>query len=166
MNKKILVTALCAMMALTGCQGNAKDETNDIAIGQNENVQIPNPLVSYDTLKEASDAVGFTITLPKELEESVSKYIVIYSDLLEINVTTNENSIIIRKKEGNEDISGNFTSFEETETIDIDGMQVTIKGSQGLVNLATWTDGGYSFSIDMNNGVDTDTVRNYIGQIK
>ena len=52
--------------------------------------------------------------------------------------------IRIRKASGNEDISGDYTQYTDTNIATIGELKVTMKGENGQTNLATWTDNGYT----------------------
>jgi hypothetical protein len=59
-----------------------------------------------------------------------------------------DNSLLIRKAAGADDISGDSTNYSEINTVAAGGLQVTMKGENGTVSVATWTDGGYTYAVD------------------
>ena len=48
---------------------------------------------------------------------------------------------------GSDDISGDFNQYAESNAVDVDGRSVTLQGNDGQVQLATWLDGDYTYSI-------------------
>ena len=75
-------------------------------------------------------------------------------------------SIVIRKGTGSDDISGDYNTYDETSTLDVDGITVTTKGSEGLINVATWTNGDFSFSITATAGLDSDGITELVQAIQ
>lgn len=131
-----------------------------------ENVKIPSPFTKCDTLEEASLLAGFDIELPDSLEGYSTRIIqtakfddnssmidVIYQNNTDVDTEngttalTNEDEIRIRKSNTTEEISGDYTEYGESHDIIVDELTVTMKGNQGNVSLATWTDGTYMYSI-------------------
>ena len=51
------------------------------------------------------------------------------------------------------DISGDHTSYDTQGTLTVDGLDIAVRGS-GLLNVALWTDDGYAFSVQTNDGLD------------
>ena len=60
-------------------------------------------------------------------------------------------------------ISGDYNSYAEAAVSEMDGMEVTMKGDAGKVNLAVWTNGEYTYSVSasagMSRGEMTDLIR-------
>ena len=42
---------------------------------------------------------------------------------------------------------GDFNQYAESNAVDVDGRSVTLQGNDGQVQLATWLDGDYTYSI-------------------
>ena len=59
----------------------------------------------------------------------------------------------IRKAPGADDVSGDYNEYAETETVDAGGVSVTMKGENGLVKLAIWTNGDYSYALSVENAI-------------
>ena len=59
----------------------------------------------------------------------------------------------IRKAPGADDVSGDYNEYAETETVDAGGVSVTMKGENGLVKLAVWTNGDYSYALSVENAI-------------
>ena len=70
----------------------------------------------------------------------------------------NDDEIRFRKGLGDEDISGNYNDFSEKSDVNVDGSTVQMKGSDGKVNLATWSADGYSYSIDSTEAMDKTAI--------
>lgn len=130
--------------------------------------QIPNPLVNYKTLDEARKAVGFSFAVPTNLPTNyeMKDIIVISNNLAEIFYQQDNQEILYRAAKGNEDISGNYTVYEEVKTVTVGNTKVTVKGKSGLINLATWTKDGISYSLDFDEACDLKSVTSIIESIQ
>lgn len=136
------------------------------AENEGDNTQIPNPFVVCDTFEEAGKLAGFDFTAPatadgyqfKEIsaiENEMAQIVYFNSDEMdgltdeELNeidwkkVDFSGHDLTIRKAPGDEDISGVYTEYPEMYQITVDGKEVTIKGEDGKVNVASWNAEGY-----------------------
>lgn len=132
-------------------------------------VEIPNPFVNCETTDEAGKLAGFEIAVPEELAGYDGRAIRAMEDsMIEIIYQNSESGkeVRVRKGTGSEDISGDFNSYAETESAVVDDLQVTLKGEDGNVSVATWTDGTYAFSITTDVEMDTDSMTELIRNVK
>ena len=72
----------------------------------------------------------------------------------------------IRKAKGGDDISGDYNVYEAVETRTADGRTVTLKGNDGKVMLATWTDGDYTYCLGFAEGVAEEKMLSLVNGIK
>jgi hypothetical protein len=130
--------------------------------------QLPNPLVSYSTLDEARKAVGFAFAVPTSFPTEYQRkdIIVIGNYLAEIFYNKGDQKILYRTARGNSDISGNDTAYEEVKTVAVGSSKVTMKGKNGLVNLAIWSKDGISYSLDFDEACDQNTVFSIVAGVK
>ena len=139
-----------------------------------DSTQIPNPWESYDTADAAANAAGFTLTAPEAISGSSAKtYQVMNSGdgevIFEILFETGadgERAAYICKAAGTDDISGDYNDYAETETLDVNSRSVTMKGHDGLVNLALWTDGGYSYALNVSEGLSRSDIAALVAEIQ
>lgn len=113
----------------------------------------------YSSVEELSSAVGFDVGelgyVPYGAE--ASGYVSIGEDLAQVMYESEEGSVTYRKSSGNEDNSGDYNVYENTETGCLkDGTEVIMKGSGELWQLAVWQKDGYSYSLSFYPGVDKD----------
>ena len=166
--KKIMILTLCVIMAisLVAC-GNktAEDDTSTPpTMGNGGTTQVVNPFVKCDDITQAEKLAGFTFTLPTGFEPTVIR--AAENDMIEAIAGNDENEIRIRKANGNEDISGNYNEYAEVQEIEIDTKNVTIKGNDGVINVATWTDGEYTYSIGTTSGLSVDEITTLVAETK
>ena len=150
-----LVLSLVMMLSLTAMAGS------EPAVG------LPNPWVEYDSLEAAAEAAGFELRIPYIPEElKITAIRLIEGSLLEVVYELDGNSIVYRQGPGEEDISGDFTEYEETATEKIEGTEVSVtyKGNGGLVSLMTWQDAGFAYAFYFTPGFD-ETDAEVVGQI-
>lgn len=162
--KKLLIFTLTAAMllSLAACAQSAKPaaepeqtaQTETTEKTDTENVQIPNPWTDYDSQPDAAQAAGFDLTAPAEISGCAEKtYRVLNADgdvMFEIIYASGEDEVArVRKAPGADDVSGDYNEYAETESVDVDGVSVTMKGKGGLVSLAVWTTGDYSYALSV-----------------
>ena len=67
--------------------------------------------------------------------------------LTEVQYSSGNARLCLRKATGSEDISGDFNQYAESNAVDVDGRSVPLQGTDSQVQLATWLDGNYPYSI-------------------
>ncbi len=161
--KKILVVLLGIVMifSLAACQ---KDD------GGKD--QIANPWQDFETLDKAEETAGFKLDAPAELTGYPNKHIqAIKEEMIQIFYEAeaegeNVDTVLIRKGKGSEDISGDYNEYKETEEAEVNGNKVTVKGNEGKVSLAIWTEGDYSYSVSVSGGAEKETVLSIVEAVK
>lgn len=119
-------------------------------------MEIPNPFMEHDSMKEAEEAAGFSLVVPETMND-FSKRI--------IRTTAAENhaamiEVIYR--------SGDYTHYAENSTITVDNMEVSIKGENGRIRLATWNQGDYTYSIGFyfGKGISAEDLNGVIASVQ
>lgn len=80
---------------------------------------------------------GYSITIIQAIENS----------MIQVIYQKGNHQLYVRKAIGEYDISGDDKKYDEVEKITVKGRKVKIKGNDGKVNTAIWSNKGYSFSI-------------------
>lgn len=122
----------------------------------------------YSSAKELSKNMGFQITdipdkiLPYKISEKV--YYNYGNGLAEIQyVSEKAQYIVYRKQTGkNKDISEDYTEYNKTTTIKIHSINICLKGEKNKYNLATWSKGNYSYSLNFSDGITKNTFQNIL----
>lgn len=171
--KKFITLALCAIIALsfTACSDKTNTNDNQSEKTGEENQQIPNPFIDCETINDASKIAGFTITVPEKMPEGYVQDSIeaVENEILQIFYVNGDKTILIRKARGNEDISGDYNTYSENNTITIGNLNVSTKGNDGKVNVATWVNGEFTYAIIVNSGevgLDSTTIRDMIIDIQ
>lgn len=196
--KKMIALALSAVMALSlvacGDKENPVDDNTNI-VGddpatwgptsdseQKSDVEIPDPFSECGSLEEAAQNAGFSFDVPEAVDGYAQRIIrtmadedgstmveVIYQNEIDENENTDSaDEIRMRKANGDEDISGDYTEYSETSSLTVGNIQVTVKGEHGNINLATWTDNGYTYSIGVysETGITAEEMSDFIAAVK
>lgn len=114
-----------------------------------DTAQIPNPWTECATLADAAALTGYDFTVPDSVDGYTDISITVLTDeqLTEVQYTAGNDRLCLRKAPGSDDISGDYNQYAESNAVDVDGRSVTLQGNDGQVQLATWLDGDYTYSI-------------------
>ncbi len=178
MKKKLVVCTLCGMMAMSaitcgmGCNVFAADNGEAPVIAtQKEGEQIPNPWKEYTSVKDAENAVGFSVKLPKKISGYTKDMIqAIDGSFLQVFYKNGNKEILIRKAlvSQGKDISGDYNVYDVTKKVTVKGKKgkVTIKGTEKKKNLAVWSDGTYSYSLYTSAGMSQKALIRLVKQVQ
>lgn len=160
--KRIFSLALGTALALSlvACGSNDNPAADNSKPGA---VQPPSNYVDCDTLEEAIEMAGIEISIPEVIKG--------YDDctfranktdgMIEVIFQNDDDEIRFRKGLGDEDISGNYNNFSEKNEVELDGTVITMKGTDGKVNVAVWSKDGYAYSIDCTTAVEKITMTDF-----
>lgn len=114
-----------------------------------DTAQIPNPWTGCTTLADAAALTGYDFTVPDSVDgyPDVTIAVLESEQLTEVQYSSGNARLCLRKATGSDDISGDFNQYAESNAVDVDGRSVTLQGNDGQVQLATWLDGDYTYSI-------------------
>lgn len=162
--KKFLTIILMMLLCIFVSSCESKEEP-EVGIG--------NPFTEVKTIEEAEKLAGFSINLPKEtfVDNPDIQIRVIKDELIEVSYHGSEKWIVIRKglDKGEEDISGDYNEYPEQITNFVNGRDFIFRGQDGKINVVTWKEGDYMYSVNINPGgigIDYDVVIQILSQIK
>lgn len=143
MMKAILVGVLAGVLG--GCEAE-NDEASTISAA------IANMWTEYETQEEAQDD-GFEFEAPYQIDDYTA-YVyrsmkAAINNVEEVDYKNDsDEELTLRKGECEEDeISGDYNTYDNSETVDVNGNSVTISGNDDTYSLATWTNGDYAYSV-------------------
>ena len=171
MKKILLISVLCLAIIACGKKEEAQQEATQVTeTTQGQSTEIPNPFIEAKNLDEASKIAGFTLSVPANYEDYKKQTIqAIENDMIEViyfNDTDNE-GLRIRKAKGTDDISGDYNEYKNVETVKVGDYDVTEKSDGKNIFVATWTDGTYSYAIDIDRAeLSKEDIENLISNIK
>ena len=158
---KLLSMAACLaviIIAVSALRSPAQVSPND-DLQTNEGdtpgfVQGGADIVEPDSAAALSAAVGFEVNdidLPFTPEQT--EYISYWHELAEIDYTGAGKTARYRKAAGTEDCSGDYNVYTDVTEFEAGSITVTLKGDAGQYTLAIWTDGSYSYSLSLSDGL-------------
>lgn len=120
-------------------------------------VQVLPPFRQVDSLDALSEAVGFPVTevskLPFDLVNTT--YTAYDEGTAEITYTgPDDQTATYRQSLGTADNSGDYTLYEDTQVVPENN--ATLKGQDQSYTLALWTDGTYTYSLNLSTGLSAD----------
>ena len=126
--------------------------TVSIQAPSSSSTSLANPFTEYDTLAQAEEAAGFSLQMPDRVPNWMDsmRFRVADDTMIEVLIQGGDQELCIRKAPGDSDISGDFTVYEWTQTVDADGITLELRGNGDYARVAIWTRDGYTFSITTN----------------
>ena len=119
-------------------------------------VMLNNTFVEAEGIKEVGKIAGFDINISEQLfdDSYEMESRAIPNKLIEIVYKGLDKWVIIRKSiyEGDDDVSGDYNEYPEIKEKNYKNGKVVYKGMEDKINLVTWKDGKYAYSINMNPG--------------
>lgn len=159
----MLVVSLVAA-PLGGCkaQGDANEGSTGTSADANRSQaeQVANPWVDCPSLDEAESVAGFQASMPAALDgygdasfQAVSGETIqaTYGDTAAASAPV----ACVRKSLGEgQDVSGDYNDYPDSGTVDVEGAEVSLRGSGGSWSAATWDRDGFSYAITLTGGQD------------
>ena len=126
--------------------------TVSIQAPSSSSTSLANPFTEYDTLAQAEEAAGFSLQMPDRVPNWMDsmRFRVADDTMIEVLIQGGDQELCIRKAPGDSDISGDFTIYAWTQTVDADGITLELRGNGDYARVAIWTRDGYTFSITTN----------------
>ena len=153
-------------------QGNAEiTEFTDLSepSGEAFAVQIANPFIDVSDLEVAAKLAGFEMAVPESIEGYPEIMIqAVENDMIQVFYHEGEpgedgyKEVLVRKAVGSEDISGDYNEYSENSTENINGADVELRGDNGLIKVAAWTQGGYTYAIDSSEGLTKEQIESFV----
>ena len=159
--------------------GSSAPMTSGISVEPTEpNFIMPSPVHVFTTVKEAAEYMNITPQMPKLLPVgfNIQSVITLEKDILQVVYVYEPGAepyynkaggalIIYRSSKLTGDISGDHKIYKVIETERVDGTKVTFKGSDKMVNLASWMKDGQNHSLDFYRPVTRDMAKAMIRNI-
>lgn len=162
--KKYISIAACLIVCIAG----TLLIPNLMKLEQKPPLQVVPDIVEYTSKSNLSYDVGFEVkdvqNIPFDVEEI--KYISYWRELAEVIYSGKNNTLIFRMSVGGNDISGDHNVYEEVKSYSVDSYTVTLKGSNGLYNLAIWSDGEFSYALQLKAALSATDLSYIIQSIK
>lgn len=114
-----------------------------------------NDIVEVSSVEELSETIGFEVSEPGNLpfEPESVVYTAYWAEMAEIIYTSGEQTAVFRKGIGSDDVSGDYNSYELTNEISVNDIDITLKGNGENYTLAIWTDSEFAYSLSLSEGI-------------
>lgn len=167
-NVFVVLLAAALLFSAAACNAASNSSTTDTTSDSSENTQIPNPFTDYDSLQDAIDDVSLDFTVPESIENYPDIYYRAIKDekLLEVQYRNENDQICIRKAPGEDDISGDYNSYNGAEEAEIGSRTVTLKGDGEVFHNITWTEDGYTYSVYSDAGLSREACAAIVEAVK
>lgn len=167
----VLSLAAIMVLSLAACNSSGDAQKSSAATSvphsESSSLQIPNPYIDCESLEDAARLAEFDILVPDSIDHYSERAIrAIKRQMIEVIYNDGEKEIRIRKAVGTEDISGDFNQYAENNQVDSDGLQITMRGSDHKINVATWIANSYTFALSMSDGRTTDEVLALVAEVQ
>lgn len=129
--------------------------------GEDNQVASPiNPSADAESFSDVREQLGYDFKVPHYLPEGYKLDTVsfMFGSLVQISYLSENDEIVYRTEKTDADISGDYTVYNTVETETINGIDTTLKGSDGVFYGAVWNDGDMAYSLNSTNGLDKDTI--------
>lgn len=163
--KKIIIIMFCMVISFSAISCEKEYNVDDGQLNTDNEYEIESPIVECSTVQEAQEIVGFEIHLPNNISNFNIETVNVYDDSMIDIIYKNENQeeIRVRKAKGSDDISGDYTVYNQEGTIVVGNIDFYIKGNDGNINLITWTNNGYTHAISLDKQIlKTNDIANFV----
>lgn len=114
-----------------------------------------NPIESIVSIEDLSKKVGFKVEGLSSLPFKVDRieYYSYEDNIAEVLYFGGNDQASFRMARGEEDISGDYSSYPKVEGIKLDKLEVSLSGNSEGYSRATWLQGGYSYSLRLDRPI-------------
>ena len=133
---------------------------------------LANPWQECASMAQAESLAGFSFAiddsaLPEGYGPEAACIQAIEGSMLEVNYNGERGgSVCLRKAVGTDDVSGDYNSYDLTQTSRIAGQDVTLRGVENAWYVATWTSDGYSFAVVSTSALTTSQVEALVAGLR
>lgn len=123
-----------------------------------------NPFAEAASLDELYKDAGYTFKMPYTLPDgySLSGCALIDGTLVQITYDNGTDTILYRTEKSSEDISGDYNTYPNTVTVDVNGVTADARGYSGKYYSAVWQEGESSYAIGSTGGLAEEDIKNII----
>lgn len=156
--KQYLAAAACFALLITGIYTLPQRRPESAAPGSAVTSPV-NGIEEATSLEELSQTLCFAVPdltglLPFVPEDVI--YSAYCGEMAQVEYTCGEQKVLFRMAAGEQDVSGDYTDYPNTEALTLDDGTATLKGENNVFTLAIWSRGGYSYALSLTNGLDTE----------
>lgn len=155
----VLLTFL-SVMFFNGCSNAPK------ANGEHT-VMIPNPFVYVSSMDEAAAGAGFDFICPQSVDGYSKKDISYIKNMLfQVVFSESDKKLYLRKARGNEDISGDYRSYNKTLLSKFGSYDITLKGRDDGFSVAIWSQANFSYAVTSDSPLSEEQIYFFVKNMK
>lgn len=142
----IAVIAVVTVFMIFRKQGNFLMDPDEWGIGGPRSYVY----VDFQSQTQADQAAGFSLSAPSSINGYSNKTYAIVEDYISDVMYADDGgqvAVIVHKCKKNDLEKADTNKYRQTNIVDIDGMEVSLKGSDDLVQSMTWSDGGFYYQV-------------------
>ncbi|MCR5795994.1 MAG: hypothetical protein K6G61_11695 [Solobacterium sp.] len=116
---------------------------------------------------DTAGTAGFELHAPDTYQNSEEPvYSVIAGTIVEASYHAGDKEVLnIRKAAGSDDISGDYSEYENETVLILDQLDITCRGNGGSWNLLLWTKDGYTYAVGIPDGIRTEDIAELVSSI-
>lgn len=91
----------------------------------------------------------------------------LFDSLIQISYTNGDERILYRTKKNpeNDDISGDYSTYEQEATESVNGVSAILKSNDNLCHTALWHDGDFAYSLYSSGGLECEEMLKIIENV-
>ncbi len=131
-------------------------------------VLVGNPIEEFSGIDTLTEKTPFDLKTPGYLPEGYgfSGAALIFGETAEVKYTDGVDELCYRCAESESDVSEDYNTYDEVNSLKTGSGSVTVKGKEGKAYLATWQSGKMSYSLSSKNGLSEEETVKIIESIK
>lgn len=142
----IAVIAIAAIFMIFKKQGNILMNPDEWGIGGRRSYVY----VDFQSQTQADQAAGFSLSAPEAINGYSNRTYAIVEDYIsDVRYADDEGrvGVIVHKCKKNDLEQADKNEYRQTNILEIDGVEVSLKGADDLVQSMTWAEGGYYYQV-------------------
>jgi|GEM_PF-1767348 len=129
--------------------------------------ELTNHPAQFTTVEEAQKQVEFKIIIPEYLTQEYipGKILIVDENIVEIYFYGSEDQVVYRTGQGLGNISGDYTFYDNEESIECEEVTVTAKGDSSRFSLVYFTQDDLKYSISFQKAVTKQKIINIVDSL-
>lgn len=122
----------------------------------------------YASLEELEQAIGFSVPDISDIPFQVKDRAYTNSfgiARVDYQGASDEMLTISKAVDDGSDISGDYTEYEAVSELELEGCKVAMKGNDGTISLAVWTEDGYAYAVSASPGLAESEMKDVLREI-
>lgn len=161
--KRALIAAACALVLMA-----AAYPVMQFIEPQTKAVVVNNPIEQQKNIEELRQVLPFELKAPTLMPKGYQAdgVATINKVVAQIRYSKKGATIMYRMAQGTEDISGDNRQYASDEMQEVGEIKLRLRGEDGRVRVATWTDGTYTYSLFFSKAVHKEMAISIVENVK